>query len=239
MKDFSITLQSASVEYPINQPTRLKDFLSRRPAVYTIKALSNINLVIQKGERVGLIGHNGAGKSTLLKLIAKIYQPTQGVCRTIGHVCPLFEFATGFEMDMTGWENIRIRAMLLGMSRREIKDKIQEIAEFTELGHFLNYPVRTYSSGMFIRLAFAISTSITPEILLLDEIIGAGDASFSNKARKRTEEFMEKGRILILSTHSPSLLKEFCERTIWLKKGNVEMDGPTDEVWEAYIKSVN
>jgi lipopolysaccharide transport system ATP-binding protein len=219
----------------------LKAWLTRRfikdpakPQSYRVEALKDINLDINQGERVGLMGLNGAGKSTLLKVMAGIYPPTAGRVERRGHVCPMFEFATGFEMNQSGWDNIRIRGLLLGMSPKEIESKLQEIAEFTELGEFLSYPVRTYSTGMFIRLAFAVSTSINPEILLLDEVMGAGDIRFAEKAKKRMFEFMEQGKILVFSSHNADLLGTFCERTIWLNKGQVVADGPTAEVTSMY-----
>lgn len=236
--NYSIILNKATVDYPTKSSTRssLTNLFSRTAQTNSYRALSDINLEINQGERVGLIGLNGAGKSTLLKIMAKIYHPTSGSCSVTGRVCPLFEFATGFEMEMSGWANIEIRAKLLGMTAQEIKEKLPEIAAFTELGDFLNYPVRTYSAGMFIRLAFATSTAITPEILLLDEIVGAGDISFTKKASQRMEHFMEKGQILVLATHAPDLLERFCERTIWIHKGTIMMDGTTSEVWNEYAK---
>lgn len=233
----SITLEKASIHFPVNYPKSLRDLFSNKPQP-VVEALSMLDLKITHGERVGLIGLNGAGKSTLLKLMAKIYRPTGGHSKTVGHVCPLFEFATGFEMEMNGWSNIQIRGMLLGMSRQEIKERLPEIAEFTGLGHFLDYPVRTYSSGMFIRLAFAISTAIVPEILLLDEVVGAGDISFTQKASKRMQDFMTQGKILVFATHAPNLLEKFCERTLWLHQGKIMLDGPTQMVWKAYADFV-
>ncbi|MFY8063299.1 MAG: ABC transporter ATP-binding protein, partial [Usitatibacteraceae bacterium] len=153
---------------------------------------------------------------------------------TVGHVCPLFEFATGFEYNRSGWENIRIRAMLLGMHPDEIEAKLPEIAEFSELGRFLDYPVRTYSTGMFVRLAFAVSTSVNPEILLLDEVMGAGDLSFTEKANVRMREFMDQGKILVFSSHSLDLLTEYCNRTVWMNRGRIIEDGPTPAVVNAY-----
>jgi lipopolysaccharide transport system ATP-binding protein len=210
---------------------------NRAPSSYRVEALKGIDLQIKQGERVGLIGLNGAGKSTLLKVMAGIYPPTAGSIRKNGRVCPMFEFATGFEMTQTGWDNIRIRGLLLGMTPDEIEAKLQEIAEFTELGEFLDYPVRTYSSGMFIRLAFAVSTSINPEILLIDEVMGAGDIRFAEKAKQRMFDFMEQGKILVFASHSFDLLKSFCKRTIWLEKGRIVADGPTAEVVNRYIRS--
>lgn len=204
---------------------------------YTVDALKDVTIAIEQGERVGLIGLNGAGKSTLLKVMAGIYMPTTGVAETEGHVCPMFEFATGFEMHQTGRDNIRIRGLLLGMTPDEIEAKLPEIEDFTELGEFLAYPVRTYSAGMFIRLAFAVSTSINPEILLIDEVMGAGDIRFANKAKRRMFDFMEQGKILVFSSHNFDLLKSFCARTIWLEKGRIVMDGRTEDVIAEYEAS--
>jgi len=204
------------------------------PSEYKVDALRNISLTIREGEKVGLIGLNGAGKSTLLKVMAGIYPPTEGAAETRGHVCPMFEFATGFEMDQTGWDNIRIRGLLLGMSPREIEARLPEIGTFSELGEFLDYPVRTYSSGMFVRLAFAVSTSLNPEVLLIDEVMGAGDLKFAAKAKQRMQEFMKQGKILVFSSHSMDLLRTYCERTIWLQKGSLVADDDTDSVLKMY-----
>ncbi|HAO39743.1 MAG TPA: ABC transporter ATP-binding protein [Afipia sp.] len=207
-----------------------------KDARYSVEALRNLDLSIGHGERVGLIGLNGAGKSTLLKVMAKIYPPTSGVATIRGHVCPMFEFATGFEMNQSGRDNIRIRGLLLGMSPAEIEEKLPEIAAFTELGEFLDYPVRTYSTGMFVRLAFAVSTSVNPEILLIDEVMGAGDIKFADKAKQRMFEFMEQGKILVFASHAPDLLRSFCKRSIWLESGSIRMDGDTDEVLDSYSR---
>ncbi|CEJ96031.1 ATPase component NikO of energizing module of nickel ECF transporter [Caballeronia glathei] len=151
-----------------------------------------------------------------------------------GHVSAMFELATGFEMTQTGWDNIRIRGMLLGLTPAEVEERIQQIGDFSELGEFLDYPVKTYSAGMFIRLAFSVSTAINPEILLLDEVMGAGDVQFANKAKRRMLEFMEQGKILVFSSHSLDMLKSFCERVIWLRKGEIVMDGPAERVLAEY-----
>lgn len=199
-----------------------------------VDALKGINLDIRHGERVGLVGLNGAGKSTILKVMAGIYPPTSGETEIVGHVSPMFELATGFEMTQTGWDNIRIRAMLLGLTPDEVEERIHGIAEFSELGHFLDYPVKTYSAGMFIRLAFSVSTAINPEILLLDEVMGAGDLVFAEKAKRRMYEFMEQGKILVFSSHALPLVEDFCERAIWLRKGEIAMDGPVKDVLAEY-----
>lgn len=242
MTTLGITLNQVGVRFDVSTAAdghTLKGFLASlrnrasRPS-NVIEALKSVTLEIRAGERVGLIGHNGAGKSTLLKVMAGIYPPTSGSAKTVGHVCPLFEFATGFEYNRSGWENIRIRAMLLGMSPDEIEEKLPEIAEFSGLGNFLDYPTRTYSSGMFVRLAFAVSTSVNPEILLLDEVMGAGDLAFTEKANVRMREFMAQGKILVFSSHSLDLLADYCNRTVWLDHGIVIDDGPTAEVVARY-----
>ena len=203
-----------------------------------IKALQAVSLQIRAGERIGLIGPNGAGKTTLLKVMAGIYPPPRGEVHIDGRVCPLFEFATGFEMEATGWDNIRTRALLLGMSAREIRDKLAEIGDFAELGEFLDIPVRHYSSGMLLRLAFATSTAVEPEILLLDEVMAAGDASFIGRARARMDQMMERARIVVFATHALELLPKICERTIRLDHGRIVRDGRTADVVQDYLDDV-
>lgn len=245
MTDLGIHLDNVGIRFEGQRNAGgIKDWLvsqftgpKPRDNQYVVDALRNLNLNIGHGERVGLIGLNGAGKSTLLKVMARIYPPTSGIATVRGHICPMFEFATGFEMNQSGRDNIRIRGLLLGMSPAEIEEKLPEIAEFTELGEFLDYPVRTYSSGMFVRLAFAVSTSVNPEILLIDEVMGAGDIKFADKARRRMFEFMEQGKVLVFASHSPELLKSFCKRSIWLESGSIRMDGDTDEVLDTYTRA--
>ncbi len=214
-------------------------FARNREPMRHVDALRDISLEIASGEHVGLIGPNGAGKTTLLKVMAGIYPPTSGRALTTGHVCPLFEFATGFEMHMSGWENIRIRALLLGMRPEEIDEKMSGIATFSGLGRFLDLPVRTYSSGMFIRLAFSVSTSINPEILLLDEVFGAGDIGFAEKAKKRMAELFSQGKILALSSHDLSMVENLCDRVIWIDKGEIREDGRADTVVPSYRRFHN
>ena len=243
MTELAIRLDSVGIRFTGQRGGGgLKDWLAERfagtdPGKYAFDALKGIDVAIGQGERVGLIGLNGAGKSTLLKVMARIYPPTSGTAIVQGHVCPMFEFATGFEMNQSGYDNIRIRGLLLGMSSAEIEAKLPEIAAFTELGEFLDYPVRTYSAGMFIRLAFAVSTSINPEILLIDEVMGAGDIRFAEKAKRRMFEFMEQGKILVFASHAPDLLRSFCKRTIWLENGTIRMDGDTADVFESYARA--
>lgn len=241
----SITLRDVELDFQVgaSQHSSLKSaaagWLRRtRLPQRTIHALRSISVTVQSGERVGLIGHNGAGKTTLLKLMAGIYPPQRGTVLIEGHVCTLFEFATGFEMEANGWDNIQTRALLLGMSRREIDEKIDGIAEFSGLGEFLDVPVRCYSSGMLLRLAFATSTAVDPQILLLDEVMAAGDAAFIESARQRMNDLMERASVVVFATHSLDVLPSFCERSLWLNHGEILADGPTKEVVNQYMATV-
>jgi lipopolysaccharide transport system ATP-binding protein len=236
-----IQLQNVDLEFQVGaeRHTTLNSVIARgfrpsRTVARTVKALQSVSLSIESGERVGLIGHNGAGKSTLLKVMAGIYPPQRGRVQIEGHVCPLFEFVTGFEMEANGWENIRTRALLLGMAPKEIDEKIESIARFTNLGEFLDIPVRHYSTGMYVRLAFATSTAVDPQILLLDEVMAAGDAAFIESARTRMNDLMERASLVVFATHSLDVLPRFCERTILLRQGRILADGPTRDVVRLY-----
>jgi lipopolysaccharide transport system ATP-binding protein len=236
----SITLHDVSVTFHVDAENRhtlqstLRELIRpRRRTARTIPALQSLSVQITAGERIGIIGPNGAGKSTLLKVLAGIYYPQHGQVQVEGHVCPLFEFATGFEMDANGWDNIRTRVLLLGMSEQIIEEKIEEIGAFSEFNEFLDIPVRCYSSGMLLRLAFATSTAVDPEILLLDEVTAAGDAAFIERARTRMNALMERASIVAFASHSLGVLPSFCERTIWLNHGRIVLDGPTSEVIQA------
>lgn len=225
-----IKLSDACVDFELES-----SFLKKKSK---FRALSNINLELHEGDRLGLIGHNGAGKSTLLKLMAGIYPATSGVCETRGHICPMFELATGFEMELTGWQNIKIRGMLLGMEPEYISQKLDDIASFCELGHFLDQPVKTYSSGMFMRLAFAVSTSFEPEILLLDEVVGTGDAAFYLKAKKRMDDFIAQGKLLVFTSHSLDLIKYYCNKVAVISSGKIIFLGDADEAANVYLSSI-
>lgn len=211
---------------------------SRRRTARIILALQSVSIQITAGERVGIIGPNGSGKSTLLRVLAGIYSPQRGSVNVEGRVCPLLGLATGFEMDANGWDNIRTRALLLGMSERTIEEKIEAIGAFSELAEFLDLPVRCYSSGMLLRLAFATSTAVDPEILLLDEVMTAGDAAFLERAWERMEAFMERASIVAFVSHSLPTVASLCERAVWLEHGRIIRDGPTQEVVQAYETKV-
>ncbi|MGD0899287.1 MAG: ABC transporter ATP-binding protein [Thermoguttaceae bacterium] len=211
-------------------------FLRRKGNCFTINALEHIDLTIGEGARVGIIGHNGAGKSALLKLLAGIYPPSGGRRQVFGRVSSLFDIALGFEMDASGWENIAYRGYLQGETPRSIRGKMQQIAEFSELGKFLDMPVRYYSSGMMVRLAFSIATAIDPEILLVDEVLAAGDAEFQTKAHRRMRELISRARAVIIVSHNLDFLKGLCDRILWLDHGRLRAAGPPQEVIPAYLE---
>lgn len=203
----------------------------------TVNALKGINIELVHGDRLALIGHNGAGKSTLLKTIAGIYEPSEGYISTSGTIASLLDISLGMNPESSGRENIYSRGMLLGMSKKDIDLLSDDIIAFTELADFIDLPVRTYSSGMAVRLAFAISTAVKPDILLLDEVIGAGDASFMERARKRIGELIESVGILVFSSHSEQDVRDFCNRGIVLDAGNIVFDGSVEAAFDYYKQS--
>jgi ABC-2 type transport system ATP-binding protein/lipopolysaccharide transport system ATP-binding protein len=204
----------------------------------SIRALHDINLKLSDGDRLGLIGHNGAGKTTLLKLMAGIYEPTQGFVETSGRVSPMFNPSIGMDPDDTGYENILNIGLFLGLTEEEIIARFPEIEEFTELGSFLSLPVRIYSSGMTVRLAFAIATSIDPEILILDEGLGAGDARFAEKAKRRMNAMVERASIVVLASHGPDLIQTMCNKAVLMEHGRIVKFGECAEVIDAYDRAV-
>jgi len=210
---------------------------AKKPIAKTFRALDNISFSVANGEKLGIIGLNGSGKTTLLRTVSGIFQPSKGKVKINGIVSPLLDFNTGFEQNLTGVENIKIRLMFLGLSSLEAEEKIPSIVEFSELGDFIHQPVRTYSAGMSLRLAFAASTAIDPEILVADEVIGTGDAQFAIKAKKRLENFLSLDCTMVLSSHSMDLVRNYCSRIIWLKNGEVIADGDSEKVIKEYKKS--
>jgi len=199
----------------------------RRQEVEDIHALRGVSLEVHPGERVGLIGHNGAGKSTLLKVLAGLYPISSGTSEIRGQVRSLFDLSLGFEPDATGRENILYRGLLLGLSPRFMREREAEIVAFADLGAFIDYPIKTYSAGMQVRLAFAISTAVGGDILLLDEVIGAGDASFIDKAKARIEHLVDQASIMMLASHDFGSLTRLCPRSVVLHHGTILFDGPT------------
>ena len=199
-----------------------------------IEALRDVSFSLVAGDRVALIGANGAGKTTLLRTIAGIYEPVEGQVVTRGRISPMFDINLGIDTDLSGFDNIRLRALLLGLTPAEIERRLPEIVEFTELGDYLDMPVRTYSSGMILRLSFAVATCFEPEILLMDEWILAGDAHFMTKAEARVRSFIERASVMVLASHNLELCSRWCTSGVWLDQGSVREVGPIDHVVKRY-----
>lgn len=200
-----------------------------------IRALEDLTLSIKDGDRVGLLGHNGAGKSTLLRLLSGVYVPSSGRARIKGEIGSLIDVSFGIDPEATGRDNIYLRGALLGLTRSEINSKLEEIIDFSELGDFIDMPVRTYSSGMHLRLAFSVSTIIRPEILLMDEWLSVGDEGFKHRAEARMNDLVESTHILVIASHSRELIRDTCNRAIWLEHGKIKLDGTPEEVTQAYF----
>ena len=200
-------------------------------------ALKNVSFEVERGEVVGIIGHNGAGKSTLLKVISGILKPTGGELEVHGNVVPMLELGSGFDGDLTGRENIFLNGSILGYSEKYLKEKYEQIVEFSELGKFIDVPIRNYSSGMLMRLAFSIATVVQPEILIVDEILAVGDAAFQEKSKTRMLELMGGGTTVLFVSHSLEQIREMCDRVIWLEHGQIKAIGATKEICDAYEAS--
>jgi ABC-2 type transport system ATP-binding protein len=242
-----IDIQDVGVEFPVyHASTRsLKNRLIGRMSLggrirddaghrIRVRALEGVTLTFQHGDRVALIGANGAGKSTLLRVLAGVYEPMRGIVQSEGRVAPLFDIGLGLDPESTGYENIILRGLFLGMSRSEISARSKAIAAFTELDDYLAMPLRTYSTGMMLRLAFSVSTHAGAEILLMDEWIGAGDAAFTEKAERRLLELVEGAAILVLASHSENIVRRTCNKAVLLRQGAVAHFGGVDEVLQAY-----
>lgn len=249
--DVELTLQNVNVSFPIyhgGSRSLKKALLFRGTGGHmasdanqrvTVEALRNVSLKLRAGDRVALIGSNGAGKTTLLRVMAGVYEPVSGVVRTRGRISPMFDLALGIDTEISGYDNIRLRGLILGMTSKEIEERMPDIVAFTELGDYLDIPVRTYSSGMMTRLTFAVATCFAPEILLMDEWIMAGDASFLTKAQHRVASFVSKANILVLASHNLETCRQFCNRAIWMDHGMVKAEGPIDSILEAYAATTD
>src|SRR5438309_3719081 len=223
-------------QYQITLKEYLLRGMFRRSAnpVMKVRALQDVDLCFREGDRVGIIGGNGAGKSTLLRLLAGIYHPTRGLRTVRGRISSLFELSLGFEMEASGRQNILYRGYLQGETPQSMRAKMQEIADFCELGRYLDIPVRFYSAGMQVRLAFSIATTIKPEILLVDEVLSAGDMAFQAKARQRMHDMMSRAKIMVVVSHDLDTLAAVCDTGVWLHQGRVQMIGPMKAISDAY-----
>src|SRR3990172_6446734 len=237
----AICLDHVSVAYraPYERIGTLKEYVirwfQRRVKYQHFLALNDVSLTIKKGEIVGIIGHNGAGKSTLLKLISRVLTPTSGRVWVRGKVAPLLELGAGFHPELTGRENIYLNSAILGLTRKEIDEKVPGIIEFSELHEFIDAPIRTYSSGMSARLGFALPTHTNPDILILDEIMAVGDEAFQRKSEARIRSFFEKGITILLVSHNMDTIEKLCTRAVWLDHGEVKEEGIPERVVERYM----
>jgi ABC-type polysaccharide/polyol phosphate transport system ATPase subunit len=244
----SIELDQVTIEFPIyNARGRsLTGELFRRTvggliqsdkssSYVSVVALRDINLKLTDGDRLGLIGHNGAGKTTLLRVLAGVYEPLSGRARINGTVASLTDITMGMDFERTGYENIMMRGVFLGLEPKEMRRMIPEIEAFTELGEFLTLPLRTYSSGMLLRLAFAVTTAVIPEVLIMDELIGAGDAAFVVKATARLNEMISNSHILVIASHDVETIRRLCNKAALLQTGRIVSVGPVEEVISAYL----
>lgn len=209
----------------------------KKPLLKDVQALKNFSLEVKEGDRVGVIGRNGSGKSTLLKTIAGVYPIESGKIDVQGKIRALFEISLGFDLESTGRENILYRGLLLGATPKEIESKTEEIIAFADIGEFIDYPVRSYSSGMLVRLAFAVSTCINGEILLLDEVVGAGDAIFIEKAKRRIFDLMDQAKMMVFVSHDMATVKEVCNRVILMRHGEIVAQGDPKEIVQYYLKN--
>jgi ABC-type polysaccharide/polyol phosphate transport system ATPase subunit len=227
-------VQGRSLKKKVLRMGRRNTIAEDTDGVVVVRAIDNVDLRLEKGDRIGLIGRNGAGKSTLLRMMAGIYAPTHGSVVSAGKVVPLLDISLGMDENSTGMQNIRLRGLLLGMTDAEIRAKQLSISEFSELGDYLDLPLRTYSSGMRVRLAFAVSTAVDAEILLLDEVMGVGDASFMHKAEERLADLHSRAEIVVLAMHSNSEIRKVCNKALWMERGRVRAFGPVEEVVSEY-----
>lgn len=240
MYDPIIEIQDVSMRFRLSNDriSSLKEFVTtalRGKLQYKeFEALKHISFSVDRGETVGIIGRNGSGKSTLLKIISGIMKPTSGNVSVKGNVVPMLELGSGFDMDLSGSENIFLNGAILGYTEEFLKEKFDEIVAFSELGEFINIPIRNYSSGMLMRLAFSVAAMVEPEILIADEILAVGDEAFQHKSLARMKEMMSGGTTVLLVSHSMEQIREVCDKVIWLNYGKIKMMGETSKVCDQY-----
>lgn len=216
----------------------IKRWFSRDVEAERFYALRNVSFSVGRGESVGVVGSNGAGKSTLLSLVARLAEPDDGQLEVNGRIAALLELGAGFHYDLTGAENVVINSALQGLSRKRTREAFDEIVAFSEIGDFIHEPLRTYSSGMIVRLAFSVAANTDPDILLIDEVLAVGDQSFQAKCFQRIHKLREQGKTLLCVSHSPQQVRSLCDRAVWLDHGEVILTGPVDEILEAYGEGV-
>jgi len=243
-----IALRDVTIAFPIFSShtrsirtavfSRLGGSLAAHNDTVIVRALVNISLDLVDGDRLGLVGTNGAGKTTFLRVVSGVYPPLSGEAVIEGKVSSLTDIGLGMDPEATGWQNIVFRCVFLGLTFAEARALATSIGEFSELGAYLDLPVRTYSNGMFLRLAFAISTAVQPDIVVMDEMIGVGDENFIQKAQRRIDDLLKRTRILVLASHSQPIIRRFCNKVLWLEHGHVKMVGSVDDVLLAYERGV-
>lgn len=237
-----IEFHNVTKHFRLQEGQSLREFLPmffrRKGFSEPFYALRNVSFSIDRGEVVGIVGRNGSGKSTILKLIAGVTAPSEGEVRVLGRVSPLIELGAGFHPDLTGRENIHMNASILGMSAREIEARFKEIVDFAELHEFVDTPVKRYSSGMYVRLGFAVAVHANPEILLIDEVLSVGDAYFQEKCLARMEDFKKQGVTIVVVSHSMELVRDFCDRVLIIDHGRLVDQGPPDAMVQEYLESV-
>jgi ABC-2 type transport system ATP-binding protein/lipopolysaccharide transport system ATP-binding protein len=242
-EDATIRLENVGVRYrvPTERIHTFKEYmirwLQRKVQNRAFWALRNVNLTVYRGEVLGLVGHNGAGKSTLLKLIARVLPPTEGRVWVKGQVAPLLEYGAGFHPELTGRENVFLNGALLGFNHEEMEEKFPRIVDFAELWDFIDAPMRTYSSGMWARLGFAVATDVKPHILIVDEVLSVGDEAFQRKSAARMQEFRDQGATILLVSHTMATIEAMCHRAAWLDHGQLMMVAEVEEVIQAYRRS--
>lgn len=243
--DSIIKVENVSMHFRMdkNRTTSLKEwvvsFLKGKQQYETFHALEDVSFDVKRGEIFGVVGRNGAGKSTLLKVVSGIYRPTKGKAVTAGRIAPMLELGSGFDPELSGRDNVFLNGAILGFSEEFLQSKYDEIVAFSELGDFIHQPIKTYSSGMMMRLAFSVATIVEPEILIVDEILAVGDASFQQKSRARMLELMQGGTTVLFVSHDMKQIREMCDRVLWLEQGTVKMVGETELVCNAYEQEMD
>jgi len=239
----SISIQNISIKFRIyhDRSPSLKDYFanlfkrSRKTPYSDFWAINDVSLDIKAGDRIGVVGHNGAGKSTLLKALCRVYESSEGSIKVKGRIAPLLEIGAGFHPEFTGRENIYLNGSILGYSKQQLKTIEPEVIAFAELEEFIDTPVKYYSTGMYMRLAFSLATAVHPDILVLDEIFAGGDAAFLTKAKARMNAMIDKANIVIMVSHDHQLIRSLCNRVIWMDHGKIIADGAPDEIVESYL----